>query len=82
MPRNGRFEATRIIRRESRDCNIVVVTRNDTRVAGEQAATLNASGFVAKSDLTRDSCGGWQWTVAAWARQKMERATVSLGAVF
>ena len=37
MPRNGRFEATRIIRREGRDCNIVTVTQNDARVAGEQA---------------------------------------------
>ncbi len=54
MPRMDGLEATRIIRRESPDCNIVIVTQNDATVAREQARSVDASGFVTKSDLIRD----------------------------
>jgi DNA-binding NarL/FixJ family response regulator len=33
MPRMNGLEATRIIRRESPDCNVVIVSQNDARVA-------------------------------------------------
>jgi DNA-binding NarL/FixJ family response regulator len=54
MPRMDGLEATRIIRRESPDCNIVTITQNDARVAREQARSVDANGFVTKSDLLRD----------------------------
>jgi CheY-like chemotaxis protein len=54
MPRMDGLEATRIIRRESPDCNVVIVSQNDARVAREQARSVDANGFVTKSDLARD----------------------------
>jgi len=54
MPRMDGLEATRIIRRESPDCNVVIVTQNDATVAREQARIVGADGFVTKSDLIRD----------------------------
>ena len=85
MPRMNGLEATRIIRRESLDCNIVILTQNDARVAREQARSIDASGFVAKSDLTRDlfsEMRGYQWkTIAACVKQKPQMPTLSPGAV-
>jgi CheY-like chemotaxis protein len=54
MPRMNGLEATRIIRRESPDCNVIIVTQNDAMVAREQARIVDANGFVTKSDLIRD----------------------------
>ncbi len=54
MPRMGGLEATRIIRRESPNCSVVIVTQNDATVAREQARSVDASGFVTKSGLARD----------------------------
>jgi DNA-binding NarL/FixJ family response regulator len=54
MPRMDGLEATRIIRREVPECNVIIVTQNDATVAREQARSANARGFVAKSDLSRD----------------------------
>jgi DNA-binding NarL/FixJ family response regulator len=54
MPRMNGLEATRIIRRELPDCNVVIVTQNDMAVAREQARTVNAKDAVAKCTLTRD----------------------------
>jgi CheY-like chemotaxis protein len=54
MPRMDGLEATRIIRRERPDCNVVIVTQNDATVAREQARIVDANSFVTKSDLIRD----------------------------
>jgi DNA-binding NarL/FixJ family response regulator len=54
VPRMEGAEATRIIRRESPDCNIVIVTQSDATVAREQARSVDAKGFVTKSDLIRN----------------------------
>jgi CheY-like chemotaxis protein len=54
MPRMNGLEATRIIRRESPDCNVVIVTQNDATVARAQARSVGANGFVTKSNLIRD----------------------------
>jgi CheY-like chemotaxis protein len=54
MPRMNGLEATRIIRRESPDCNVVIVSQNDARVTRDQARSADANGFVTKSDLIRD----------------------------
>jgi len=40
------LETTRIIRRDSSDCNIVTVTQNDATVARGQAHSVDANGFV------------------------------------
>jgi CheY-like chemotaxis protein len=42
MPRMDGLEATRIIRRESPDCSVVIVTQNDATVAREQARSVDA----------------------------------------
>jgi signal transduction histidine kinase len=54
MPRMDGLEATRIIRRELPDCNIIVVTQNHSSIAREQAASVDAHAFVTKSDVTKD----------------------------
>jgi len=54
MPRMTGLEATRIIRREIPDCNVIIVTQNDATIAREQARIVDAKGFVTKSDIPRD----------------------------
>jgi DNA-binding NarL/FixJ family response regulator len=54
MPRMNGLEATRVIRSEAPECNVIIVTQNDAAVAREQARGANAQGFVTKSDLARD----------------------------
>ena len=54
MPRMDGLEATRIIRSEAPNCDVVIVTQNDMAIAREQARSVNAKGAVAKCNLTRD----------------------------
>src|SRR6201993_619890 len=54
MPRMDGLEATRIIRREVPDCNVIIVTQNHATIAREQARNVDAKGTLTKSDLTRD----------------------------
>ncbi len=54
MPRMDGLEATRILRRELPTCKVVIVTQNHASIARQQAASVEASASVTKSDLTRD----------------------------
>lgn len=54
MPRMDGLEATRIIRRELPDCKVIVVTQNHPSIARQQAAAVNAHGYVSKYDLSRE----------------------------
>ena len=54
MPRMDGLEATRIIRREVPECNVIIVTQNHATIAREQARMVDAKGSVTKSDLTRE----------------------------
>ena len=54
MPRMGGLEATRIIKREIPECNVIIVTQNHPTIAREQARSVDANASVTKSDLTRD----------------------------
>ncbi|HZC22002.1 MAG TPA: response regulator transcription factor, partial [Candidatus Binatia bacterium] len=54
MPRMDGLEATRIIRREIPDCNVIIVTQNHATIAREQARNVDAKGAITKSDFTRD----------------------------
>jgi PAS domain S-box-containing protein len=54
MPRMDGLEATRIIRREIPDCNVIIVTQNHATIAREQARSVKANGSVTKSDLRLD----------------------------
>jgi PAS domain S-box-containing protein len=53
MPRMDGLEATRIILGGTPACAVIIVTQNDESVARQQAAALNAKGFVNKADLHR-----------------------------
>jgi signal transduction histidine kinase len=53
MPRMDGLEATRIIRRELPECNVIIVTQNHETIARQQAAAVDARGSVTKSELTR-----------------------------
>jgi signal transduction histidine kinase/DNA-binding response OmpR family regulator len=54
MPRMDGLEATRIIRREIPDCNVIIVTQNHPTIAREQARSVDSKASVTKSDLSRD----------------------------
>ena len=52
MPRMDGLQATRIIRRELPESKVVLVSQNDPTVVARQATEVDASGYVAKSDLS------------------------------
>ena len=54
MPRMGGLEATRILRGEIPECNVIIVTQNHPTIAREQARSVDAKASVTKSDLVRD----------------------------
>src|ERR1700729_1162078 len=54
MPRMDGLEATRIIRRELPDCNVIIVTQNHETIARQQAAAVDARGAITKSEFTQE----------------------------
>jgi signal transduction histidine kinase len=54
MPRMDGLEATRIIRRELPDCNVIIVTQNHETIARQQAAAVDARGSITKSEFTQE----------------------------
>ena len=54
MPRMDGLEATRMIRRDLPDCNVIIVTQNHETIARQQAATVDAKGSVTKSEFTQE----------------------------
>ncbi len=54
MPRMNGLDATRIIRRELPDSKVVIVSQNDPTVVRRQVHEVDASGFVAKSELSSE----------------------------
>jgi signal transduction histidine kinase len=53
MPRMDGLEATRIIRRDLPDCNVIIVTQNHETIARQQANAVDAKGSVTKSEFTQ-----------------------------
>jgi PAS domain S-box-containing protein len=53
MPRMDGLQATRIIRREVPEAKVVLVSQNDPSLVARQATEVDASGYVAKSDLSQ-----------------------------
>jgi len=51
MPRMDGIAATRIIRQEMPEAEVIVISQNDPKVAARQAQDVNARGYVAKSEL-------------------------------
>jgi PAS domain S-box-containing protein len=54
MPNMDGAEATRIIRREVPISEVIIVSQNEPEVVSRQAAEIDASGYVAKSNMSRD----------------------------
>ena len=54
MPRMDGVEATRIIRQEVPESNIILVSQNDPTLLRAHAAEVGAHGFVSKSSLGKD----------------------------
>jgi len=53
MPRMDGLQATRIIHREVPESKIVLISHDDPALVARQATEVSASGYVAKSDLSR-----------------------------
>jgi len=54
MPRMDGAEATRIIRREVPQAEVIIVTQNDPALVRQHAAEIGARGYVSKATLARD----------------------------
>ena len=54
MPRMDGLKATKIIREGAPDCEVLIVSQNDPSIVAQQAASVDAGGFVAKSSLGQD----------------------------
>lgn len=54
MPRMNGLDATRILRREIPELDVILVSQNDPRVVSRQASDVGARGYCSKSDLRRD----------------------------
>src|SRR5580698_7359839 len=54
MPRMDGLQATRIIRRELPDCHVILVTQNHETIARQQAAAVDASGALTKSEFSQE----------------------------
>jgi DNA-binding NarL/FixJ family response regulator len=53
MPRMDGLAATRVLRRDLPESQVVIVSKNDPFVTLRQAQEVDAAAFVAKSDLSR-----------------------------
>jgi DNA-binding NarL/FixJ family response regulator len=53
MPRMDGIAATRIIRQEMPEAEVIVISQNDPTVAARQARDVNARGYVSKSELAQ-----------------------------
>src|SRR5579871_865575 len=51
MPRMNGIEATRLIRKETPESKVIIVSQNDATVVEKQAREAGAAAWVAKSDL-------------------------------
>src|SRR5579871_5296159 len=54
MPRMDGAEATRIIRRDVPEAQVIIVTQNDPAMVRQHAAQIGARGYVSKATLARD----------------------------
>ena len=55
MPRMNGIEATRRIRRDAPESEVILMSQNDPAIILGQAAELKAIAHIAKADLARDS---------------------------
>lgn len=53
MPRMDGIAATRIIRQEMPEAEVIVISQNDPTLAARQARDVNARGYVSKSELAQ-----------------------------
>jgi len=53
MPGMDGIAATRIIRQEIPEAEVIVISQNDPKVTAQQARDVNARGYVSKSELAQ-----------------------------
>ena len=51
MPRMDGIAATRIIRQEMPEAEVIIISQNDPKVVARQARDVNARGYVSKCEL-------------------------------
>ena len=54
MPRMDGAQATRILRREVPESEVIIVSQNDPAICRRQSQEVGAAAYVAKSDLARE----------------------------
>src|ERR1051325_4688454 len=54
MPRMDGAQATRIIRKELPDSEVIIVSQNDVALLSRQASELGARGYVSKANIAQE----------------------------
>ena len=53
MPRMDGLAATRIIRQETPEAEVIMISQNDPKLVARQAREVDARGYVSKSELSQ-----------------------------
>jgi DNA-binding NarL/FixJ family response regulator len=53
MPRMDGISATRIIRQEMPEAEVIIISQNDPKIVARQARDVNARGYVSKCELSQ-----------------------------
>jgi len=53
MPGMNGVDATKVIRRDNPECEVILVSQNDPIIGARQAKEIGASGYVGKSQISR-----------------------------
>src|ERR1700686_1499199 len=70
MPRMNGVDATRIIRQEVPESEVILVSQNDPHVVARQAAEVDARAYVAKSDMSEQLLAAGDKVAAEMAGSK------------
>src|ERR1700730_12417431 len=79
MPRMDGLEATRTIKRENPECNVILVTLNHPTIAREQARSDCADASVTKADLARDLLLGVEQVFGKTAKPQERTESIAEG---
>src|ERR1700682_4304760 len=77
MPRMNGLDATRIIRRELPECQVVIVSMNDREIASHHAREVDAAAYVAKSETPHTLLSTIEKIVGLNGDERLKKSTAS-----